>query len=100
MKSNGVDMLMSVSTPGRSHHGDPGLVEKEQIVSQQFEDLGRVRAGGTRALEIVLAAKLVRQRPSHSIDDKPTFDPEVGRRQRQLPGSSFLASCLCVSIGC
>ena len=70
------------------------------MVSYEFEDFSRVRAVATRAFIVDLAAKLVCQRPRHSIDDKPTFDPEVGRRQRQLPGSSFLASCLCVSIGC
>ena len=69
-ESNGVEMLMSVSTPGRSHHSDPSLVEQGQIASHQVEGFGRVGVLWTRALDVSLAAKLVRQRPRHSIDDK------------------------------
>ena len=76
MKSNGVDMLMSVSTPGRSHQSDPSLVEQGQIVSHQVEGFGCVGAAAARALLIDLAAKLVSRRPSHSIDDKAALDPE------------------------
>lgn len=67
---------ISVSTPRRSHYGDSGLVQQGQIGSRQFEDFGRVGALWTRALDVDLAAKLVRQRPPHSIDDKPALDPE------------------------
>jgi hypothetical protein len=69
-------MLMSVSTPGRSHHSDHSLVELGQIASHQVEDFGRVGVLWTRALDVSLAAKLIRQRPRHSIDDKPVLDPE------------------------
>ncbi len=66
----------SVSTPRCSHQGDPGLVEKGYILSDQVEDVRSVRVVGTRALDVSLARKLVSERPPHSIDDKPTLDPE------------------------
>jgi hypothetical protein len=69
-------MLMSVSTQGRSHHSDPSLVEQGQIASHQVEDFSVVGRVGIRTIEIGLAAKLLGQRPRHSIDDKATFDPE------------------------
>jgi hypothetical protein len=69
-------MLMSFSTPGRSRHSDPSLVEQRQIASHQVEDFGRVGVLWTRALDVGLAAKLVRQWPPHSIDDKPALDPK------------------------
>ena len=62
-----------VRAPRNSH---PGPVEDGQIGSHQFEDFGRIGAVGTRALEVDLAAKLVRQWPPHSIDDKTALDPE------------------------
>jgi len=54
----------------------PGLVEKRQIGSHQLKDFARVGALWTRALDVDSAAKLVRQRSLHSIDDKPALDPE------------------------
>jgi hypothetical protein len=47
------------------------------IASQQVADVGGVGALWTRALEVGLATKLVRQRPP-SIDDEPAF--RLGRR--------------------
>ena len=67
---------ISVLTPKRSHHSDPRLIQPRYIASHEFEDFGRVRAIATRAFIIDLAAKLLGQRPSHSIGDKPALDPE------------------------
>jgi len=54
----------------------PNLVQDRQIGPSQFQDFGRVGAVWTRALEVGLAAEIVRQRPPHSIDDKPALDSE------------------------
>jgi hypothetical protein len=67
---------MSVSAPRRSHYGNPNLVKQWYIVSHESEDFSRVRAVATRAFIIDLAAKLVSERPPHSIDHKPALDPE------------------------
>ena len=58
------------------HRCRPDLVEKRQIAPHEFEDFGRVGTLWTRALDVDLAAKLVGQRPPHSIDDKPALHPE------------------------
>jgi hypothetical protein len=77
-----------VSIPSCSHHGGSGLIQPRYIVSQEFEDFRGVGAPSTRALYVDLAAKLVGQRPPHSIDDKPALDPEddVPRRDTRRAG--------------
>jgi hypothetical protein len=65
-----------VSIPSCSHNGDPRLIQLRYVVSHEFEDFRGVGAAETRALEINLAAKLVGQRPSHSIDDEAALDPK------------------------
>src|SRR5271166_6161453 len=67
---------MSASTPRRLKPGGPGPVVKWQIGSHQVEDVGSVRAIGTGALEVGLAAEFVRERPPHSIGDESAFDAE------------------------
>jgi hypothetical protein len=75
---------MSASTLRRSH-GGPGLVEERYIVSHQVEDFGSVRAVGTRALDVALAAEFVRERPSHAIGDEPAFDAEDDVAEERHP---------------
>ena len=76
MKSDGVDM------PCRSQpQGDPikatlASLSRDRSPSHQVEDFGRVGVLWTRALDVSLAAKLIGQRPSHSIDDQAALDPE------------------------
>jgi hypothetical protein len=53
-----------------------GHAYQGQSASHQVEDFGRVGVLWTRALDVSLAAKLVRQRPRQPIDDKAAFDPE------------------------
>ena len=65
-----------VSIPSCSHHGGSGLIQPRYIVSQEFEDFRGVGAPSTRALYVDLAAKLLGERPPHSIDNKPALDPE------------------------
>ena len=67
---------MSPSTLRRSHPRGPGLVEERHIVSHQVEDFAGVRANGTRALEVALAAEFVSEQPPHSAADEPAFGPE------------------------
>jgi hypothetical protein len=67
------------------------------IASQQVEDVGGVGALWTRALEVGLATKLVRQRPPHSIDDEPAFHleddvPKKGHSTRQTDVASYPSS--------
>jgi hypothetical protein len=66
------------------------------IASQQVEDVGGVGALWTRALEVGLATKLVRQRPP-SIDDEPAFRledgvPKKGHSTRQTDAASHPSS--------
>jgi hypothetical protein len=65
-----------VSIPSCSHHGGSGLIQPRYIVSQEFEDFRGVGAPSTRALYVDLAAKLLGERPPHSIGDKAALDPE------------------------
>jgi hypothetical protein len=75
------------STPRRSHPGGPSLVEQGYILSHQVKDVGSVRAVGTRALEVGLAAKFVRVRPPQSTVDEAAFDPEDDvAEERHPPG--------------
>jgi|SRR5271166_3220828 len=76
---------MSASTPRRSHPGGPGLVEEGYIISHQVQDLGRVRAVGTRALDVRLTAEIVRERPPHSAGDEPAFDPKDDVAEERHP---------------
>jgi hypothetical protein len=67
------------------------------------EDLGRVGALWTRALEVGLASKLVSQRPSYSIGDKPALDrendmPKEGHATRRLDAAPYPLRGGCVSL--
>ena len=76
-----------VSIPSCSHHGGSGLIQPRYIVSQEFEDFRGVGAPSTRALYVDLVAKLLGERPPHSIGDKAALDPEDGvADERQTTG--------------
>jgi hypothetical protein len=68
--------IFAISTPRRSHHRDPGLIQPRYIVSHEFEDFVGVGALGTCALDVDLAAKLLGELPPHPIGDKAALDPE------------------------